>query len=130
MNVDKIRDIITAHFINDNRILGVYLLGSAYRGEMRSDSDIDLAILFENGCEFSSFDKVTLSGELEILLGRSVDIGILSSKNLVYAAEAFFRGESIYKKDVSKCDIYSSSLIGMYFQLNIDRKEILDAYRA
>jgi uncharacterized protein len=64
--------------------------------------------------------------ELEILL----DIGEISSKNLVYSKEAVLGGQRIYVRNESEADLKISTILGMYIVFNEDRQEVLNAYRA
>ncbi len=130
ISMDRIKNIVTQKALTDERILAVYILGSAYRNQMGPDSDIDLCILPESGIFFSTMDKLALGQDLAVEMNHNVDVGILSSKKHVYASEAIFKGQALYKKDIHRCDNYIASLTGMFFQLNLDRREILDAYRA
>jgi len=50
----------------------VRVFGSAARGDLKSTSDIDFLVEFEDGR--SLFDQVGLGQDLEKLLGRPVDI--------------------------------------------------------
>jgi predicted nucleotidyltransferase len=50
----------------------VRLFGSAARGEMRPDSDIDVLVEFEPGRTL--LDRIGLMQDLEDLLGRKVDV--------------------------------------------------------
>jgi predicted nucleotidyltransferase len=56
----------------------LFLFGSAARGEMRPDSDIDLLVEFLPGANVSLLEHAGLMLDLERLLGRKVD---LVSKN-------------------------------------------------
>jgi hypothetical protein len=74
------------------------VFGSAARGDMRPDSDIDLLVEFEPGARISLFRLDDLNEALEALLGRRVDLvtkpalrsltrpRILAEAKLVYAA--------------------------------------------
>ncbi len=66
-------------------VCSVFLHGSAAQGRLRPDSDIDIAILPAAHTHISTQTRLMLAGELESLLGRTVDIGILSTNNLIYA---------------------------------------------
>jgi predicted nucleotidyltransferase len=114
----------------DPRILSVYLLGSAISGRLRPDSDIDLAILAMPGQELGPEERAELGATLAFEIGRDVDIGELSSRNLVYAREALFTGTRIFVRDPALAGVLESCLLGMYARFNEDRWEILDAYRA
>jgi len=74
------------------------LFGSAARGEMRPDSDIDLLVEFLPGAEVDLVDYAGLMLDLSKLLGRKVDLVsknglkplirnlVLEESRLVYAA--------------------------------------------
>ena len=65
-------------FLNNYGIERIGLFGSVMRDELRADSDIDLAIEMtsskKNLRNFLAFKR-----ELELVFGRSVDVGIESS---------------------------------------------------
>ena len=50
------------------------LFGSAARGEMRPESDIDLMVEFEPGLRIGRIKFESLVEELELLAGRRVDL--------------------------------------------------------
>ena len=50
------------------------VFGSAVRGELRPDSDVDLLITFEPEARPGLFDLSRLHDELEQLFGRKVDV--------------------------------------------------------
>jgi predicted nucleotidyltransferase len=74
------------------------LFGSAVRGEMRPDSDIDLLVDYFPTARPSLFDLIGMTDELSDLLGRKVDLGvkralkprykdhILAEAHVIYAA--------------------------------------------
>lgn len=64
---EKIRHIAYMHGASDVRVFG-----SAARGELRDDSDIDLLVRMEPGR--SLLDLIALSQELELLLDKKVDV--------------------------------------------------------
>jgi len=114
----------------DRRVLAGYLLGSAASGRMRPDSDLDLALMTMPDAKMSSMDRIALAAELGLEVGIVVDIGELSSGNLVYAKEAILAGKRIFTRDVFQADLKACTLLGMYFRFNEERQEVLDAYRA
>jgi predicted nucleotidyltransferase len=67
----------------DERILALYLLGSAQAGTMRPDSDVDLAILLGPGRRIDSLERASIAAETSLALGREVDLGEVSSRNLI-----------------------------------------------
>jgi len=80
------------------RVRELSLFGSAARGEMRSDSDIDMLVEFLPDAEIDLVDHAGLMLDLSHLLGRRVDLvsknglkpliraSILEEARLVYAA--------------------------------------------
>ena len=105
-------------------------MGSLLRGELRNDSDIDFGLLLLQGEKMDPLELNNLSNELSWELERNVDIGLINSKNLVYAKEALLRGKQIYARDKSEAGVMSAVLMGMYLRFNEDRKVVLDAYKA
>jgi uncharacterized protein len=73
-NIELPRDKI-AEFCKRNRIRKLSLFGSALRGELRKDSDIDLLVEFQPGETPSLLDLARMERELSKLLrGRKVDL--------------------------------------------------------
>jgi len=74
------------------------LFGSAARGEMRPDSDIDFLVDFLPGARPGLLGVSAMTRELSVLLGRRVDLaikralkplirpGVLAEARLIYAA--------------------------------------------
>jgi uncharacterized protein len=73
-NIQLPRDEI-ARFCKRNRIQKLSLFGSALKGELRKDSDIDLVVEFQFDATPSFFDLARMERELsEHLGGRKVDL--------------------------------------------------------
>jgi hypothetical protein len=62
--------------------------------------------------------------------GRTVDIGITSSKNLIYASEAILTGQRILTLQKDYTEATETRLMGCYLILKQDRKEVEGMYRA
>ena len=114
----------------DQRVLAAYLLGSAASGRMRPDSDLDLALMSMPEHAISTLDRIALAAELGLTLGMLLDIGELSSANLVSAKEAILTGRRIFVRDPYLADLRACTLLGLYVRFNEDRREVLDAYQA
>jgi len=50
------------------------IFGSAVRDQLRSDSDIDVLVAFDERAVWSLFDIITMREELAALFGRAVDL--------------------------------------------------------
>lgn len=129
--IDKKKiSIIIEQLQKDDRILAVYIMGSAASGSMRPGSDIDLAVLITANKDFTELERLKIASDLAFELGIPVDIGEISTKNLVYAKEAVLIGQRIYVRNEPDADLKISTILGMYVVFNEDRKEVLDAYRS
>jgi hypothetical protein len=73
-------------------------------------------------------DLLKLSSQLEDHCGREVDIGILSSKNLIYTREAILKGNCIYEIDDIYSRLFAATALGLYAQLKKERREVENAY--
>ena len=88
-----IADICRRHQVRE-----LSIFGSAVRGELRPDSDIDLLVDYFPSARPSLFDLIGMTDELSNLLGRKVDLGvkralkprfkdhILAEAHVIYAA--------------------------------------------
>ncbi len=63
-----------AEFCGRWKIVELALFGSAARGELRPDSDIDLMVTFAAEAAWSLFDLAGMQRELAEILGRDVDL--------------------------------------------------------
>ncbi len=65
----------------------LYVFGSASRGGLRDDSDLDVAVRFQSGTRYSLFELIDMQDELSAIAGRAVDLftirGIEHMPNLV-----------------------------------------------
>ena len=123
---ENIRDVLSG----DRRIEAIYLHGSAVHGRLRDDSDIDIGLLTRGGAELDTESRITYSMELEQRLGREIDLGIVSSRNLVYTAEVLMHGRRIYERDRDRVELAETTLLGMWVRFNEERQEVLNAYTA
>ena len=67
------------------------IFGSGARGELRPDSDIDLAVTFSREADWSLFDFARLAHELSTLFGREVDLIETDQIRNPYRAESIRR---------------------------------------
>ena len=111
-------------------IAAAYLLGSAVTGKMRRDSDIDIALLPEEGQKIPLQSRLELASLLEAKLSRTIDIGVITSKNLVYASEAILNGYRIVTRQKNYTEAAETRLLGCYFTYRQDRKEVEKSYHA
>ncbi|MCF7792271.1 MAG: nucleotidyltransferase domain-containing protein [Victivallales bacterium] len=128
MNLEKIKNIISAYFSNIPQVKTVYLHGSIIKKCSRNDSDIDIAIIVNDDLNINKLKLLEFSSDLEIKLGTVVDIGIVSSANLVYSKEVIENGICVYSNDENMRKLKEATLLSLYLDFQDERQEILNAY--
>lgn len=107
-----------------------YLLGSAAAGSLRPDSDVDIAVLPRRTMAITVADRLALTAELTAILQREVDLGVLSTANVVYAKEAIATGSLLFERDHRVTATFAMLALSMYASLQEARREVLRAYAA
>lgn len=105
-------------------------MGSAASHRLRADSDVDIAILPTRAAAVPVSFRAGLAAELEAIFGRSVDVGILHTGNLVYAKEAVTRGIPLFERNPGVRAQFEMLALSLYADLQENRREILNAYAA
>jgi predicted nucleotidyltransferase len=81
-------------------LLSIYIFGSAARGEMRVDSDLDIGFLCEAGrAKTSKMDLWNMRMELEELVKRSVDLIDCADADPILRANVMLKGQLIFSSD-------------------------------
>ena len=63
-----------ADYFATKPVVRAYIFGSFARGENGPDSDIDILVTFDRSAKVSLFDHVSMTYDLEDLLGMDVDL--------------------------------------------------------
>lgn len=111
-------------------VQAAYLLGSAAAGCLRADSDVDVAILPSRRTGLSVEERLGLTAELAAIFGRAVDLGVLSTANVVYAKEVVTTGRLLCERDRTETARFAMLALSMYASLQESRREVLRAYAA
>ncbi|MFQ6065222.1 MAG: nucleotidyltransferase family protein [Candidatus Bathyarchaeia archaeon] len=82
----------------ENDIVFMALFGSFVREEQTRESDVDIAIEFDESKPKSLLDLVHVENELSRILEREVDVGIFSSLNPYIIEDVKKNMEVIYEK--------------------------------
>ena len=117
-----IKEIIKYFADKEKNIDGVYIFGSISRGEMRTDSDIDIAVIGD----FDFNDRLDFICDLEKKLERKVDLIDFNKSNLNFQAEIITNGEMICCIDKEKSDLLEYKILAEYLVFEEDRKVVLD----
>jgi len=82
------------------KISRLAVFGSAVRGKLRVDSDIDLLATFASDADWSMFDHYRMEDELVELLGREVDLvskkAIEENENPIFRRQILSSAREIY----------------------------------
>ncbi|MBK2124762.1 type VII toxin-antitoxin system MntA family adenylyltransferase antitoxin [Fangia hongkongensis] len=104
------------------------LFGSYAKGENTVDSDIDIDLAFITEPKISNVERWEIAQELAIMLDRDIDLVNLERASEVFRFQIVSQGEVLFSE--GSYDAYLDRAYTMYFQLNEDRKEILEHYEA
>jgi predicted nucleotidyltransferase len=110
-------------------VAAAYLLGSAVTGNLREDSDIDIALLPVDEQLISLQSRLEIAAQFERKFNRTTDIGVITTKNLIYASEAILNGYRIITLQKDYAEAMETRLLGCYFVFRQDRKEVEESYR-
>ena len=124
--IEQVRSLLGKH----SAIAAVYLLGSAATGGLRDDSDIDIALLPLCEQVISVQSRLEMVALLEGQLNRTVDVGVITVNNLIYASEAILKGQRILTAQKEYTEAMETRLLGCYLTLRQDRKKVEDSYCA
>jgi len=107
MEIDeKVLESLKTYFEGRDDIAFAFLFGSAARGRVRREGDVDIAVYFkpEKEVEWEAFNR-TYEGEnrialdLERLLKKEVDLVVLNRARAVIADEIIRKGKPLILRD-------------------------------
>jgi len=102
----------------------IIIFGSAAKGNMRPDSDIDIAYLGD--VELDDYRVFMLAQALADRLGREVDLINMKKASTVFKAQIIGYGKTIYQPDKTLVDEYKIRVLKEYAKLNEERQCIFD----
>ena len=111
-----------------DQIVAAFLHGSAARGGLRPDSDVDVALLLKPGQKLPTQVLLSLAVNAEKILGRKLHLGLLSLDNLIFATEVYQNGRELFCREPELRDRFFMDLLSRYVEFNRARQVVLDAY--
>ncbi|ABO50932.1 DNA polymerase, beta domain protein region [Desulforamulus reducens MI-1] len=102
----------------------IILFGSGAKGNLRKNSDIDIAFLSDH--HFSDYEIFMCSQGLADKLGREVDLVDLKKASTVFQTQVISTGKIIYSKDETKRMQFYMLTFKKYARLNEERQCIFD----
>ncbi len=104
----NILETLEGYFKTRKDIAFAFLFGSAARGKIRQEGDIDIAVYFypKEGLEWEAFGKIypgenKIALELERILHKEVDLIVLNRAKALLADEIIRKGKPIVINDKS-----------------------------
>lgn len=116
----KIEMALREYFVNYKAARLVFLMGSYAKGTARDESDVDVAVLFD---QFPDANQVTnLREALTLLLRKDVDLVLLNSAGPVIRMQALKNGLIIHRGK-NAYEEYFTRTLNEYSDLKFFRKE-------
>ena len=98
-HIELFKDKIAA-FCRRNHIRELWVFGSVLRADFGPDSDVDVMVEFEQGCEHGLMALVAMESELSEILERKVDLverqSIEKSENYIRRRHILQSLEAVY----------------------------------
>lgn len=128
--IEPIRAVLSPHA----EVLFAYLFGSAAKGSLRTESDVDIAVFFseaegEDGRLDRAERTLTLEGEVERALGRRAQLVSLNDVPLGLAHNILRSGRLILSSDDAARRRFFVAHARRYFDMEHARR-IFDRYRS
>ena len=106
----------------------ILLYGSAAAGQLRRDSDIDIAILFGDRAP-DRFELAAAQTDIEALVGRDVDLVVLDTASPILSMEVLRQHRVLMNRQPELLEDFVVKTLGAYFDLKRVRRPIEEALR-
>ena len=118
-------DIVLRHFPETEAL---YLFGSRMHDELRSGSDLDIAVLLSpaRSADAEALLAFEVRPELEETVKMPVDCVNLRKVSVVFRKEIIFSGARIFTGDEKAAEEFEMLTMSYYQKLNDERRDILD----
>jgi uncharacterized protein len=124
---EQLTDALREHLAQASQVSVAYLFGSEARGEARSGSDVDIAVLLASGRPKKLMDVPTrLQEELAQIAGRPVDLVVLQEASPDLVHRILRDGVLLYERDGAERIAFEVRARNEYF----DILPYIERYRA
>lgn len=112
MNPKEIRKVLERH----EEIDAAYLFGSAARGDLRKDSDIDLGLLLKEGFKPDALYPARIAEEIASKCGvrREIDIRVLNDMPATFLHQVLKNGVLVLTRDDRRRVEFETRAYDMY----------------
>jgi predicted nucleotidyltransferase len=110
---------ICDYFSSCSEVVAVYLFGSQAKGKARKKSDIDIAILLEDGTDSHGYFDLMLKymEELERIYNNRVDVVILNNARPLLQHQVLMYGKLLYERNRQARVRFEVSSRKIYFDI-------------
>ncbi|MCB0507777.1 MAG: nucleotidyltransferase domain-containing protein [Chitinophagales bacterium] len=123
INIQHIEEKIINALENED-VKAIYLYGSIITEYYNVESDIDIAVLFNQ--KKSAMQVFDVQVKLSSIFDRDIDLVQLDTVSTVLQFQVIQTGKRIFCKDEKFCNKYESQIFCDYVELNELRKPYLD----
>jgi predicted nucleotidyltransferase len=102
----------------------IILFGSAARGKLRDDSDLDIAYLADTHC--TAYERFMVASELANQLSREIDLVDFADASTVFKAQIIGGGKVLLNERPLDRQYTFMRVLKDYAKLNEERRPILD----
>lgn len=120
-------EALIAFFSMQPSVAAAILFGSAATGRMRPDSDLDLAVLFDEGHVPDPFEVFDLRETVEKIAQRDVDLVVLNNASPILAFQAAKYGTLLVCNHQRAYHLFLARLISEYADFKRVRRPIEEA---
>ena len=115
---------IKVFFSNKPEIDVVYLFGSAVSGKLHTESDIDIAVLFQKNKTPSDMQLIEVKADLNVLMGKEVDLISLNQVSPILQMQVIKKGKKIIVQNDKRLSLFIIRAFTDYCDLKIIRRPI------
>ena|SRR3972149_472258 len=118
---DKTIGLLKRYYAQQKGIHLAFVFGSIATGSLRTDSDVDVAVLFETVPD--PFELSLLAGELSSLIGREVDLVALNEASPILKMQVLRFGKLLYQSEPRRFHEFYVRTVNEYDDLKQMRKK-------
>lgn len=123
-NIIEILPEVNNFLENYSKVIFAYLFGSLTKGEINPLSDIDIAIYFKKGTNFTREKMVILKELIDIFSTDEIDLVILNVAPLTLRARIVENKKILVDKDPFLRHSFESLVLREYFDFSKKEKDI------
>lgn len=117
MRLAQLMAVISNQFSPQNGVVAVLLFGSYAEGSATTNSDVDIAVLYEHQCIPSSLELWDLKTQLSQELSSEVDLICLNRADPILGKQIYQHHLPVLINDSSQLTEYFSLMCSQYMEL-------------